>query len=261
MRIFDQTGNSVFFNQPAKRIVSLVPSQTELLSELGLEEEVVGITKFCIYPEHWFRNKTRVGGTKDFNIEKIKQLKPDLILANKEENTAELVLELMHDFKVWTSDVRDIDSALDMIEKIGMLCGREDSASQLSTQIRNNFHELREQLSQVGMTPFKTAYYIWKDPWLVAGIDTFIHHMLGCCGLKNIADLPRYPEMNPDQLHEKDPELILLSSEPYPFNEKDRLKMQSDFPGAKIILVDGEYFSWYGARMKKAPAYFKSLFY
>lgn len=251
---------------PPRRIISLVPSQTELLYHLGLDAEVVGITKFCIHPGHWFRHKTRIGGTKALHIERIKALEPDLIIANKEENDREQVKALMDAFPVWTSDIHTLDDALLMIREVGWITGRESPAIRLSEQIREQFDLLRASLP-VNPVPRRAAYFIWRDPWMVAGGDTFINNMLQACGLENIfAGMPRYPVLTLPGLREafKDVppagQLILLSSEPYPFKERHIDEIRTVLPGAQILLVDGEMFSWYGSRLLEAPAYFRQLF-
>src|SRR5438105_265149 len=124
MAVFtDQLGNQLHIDQHPRRIVSLVPSQTELLFDLGLQEEVIGITKFCVHPYHWHQTKTRVGGTKDIKLEVIDQLKPDLVIANKEENTREQITSLQSLYPVWISDVNTLQDALEMIRSIGEITG------------------------------------------------------------------------------------------------------------------------------------------
>ncbi len=236
-----------------RRIVSLVPSQTELLSSLGLDDRLVGITKFCVHPSYIFKSKTRIGGTKNVNIARIKELKPDLILANKEENVKEQVEELAQDFTVWTSDVTDLASSLSMINQVGALTGTESKAADLCKKIYQAFSQLKP------MTPRKkTLYLIWKDPYMSVGADTFIHDMLDRCGLENVlGQETRYPEVSPDTT--PSPELILLSSEPFPFNEQHMKEVQQHWPEARIKLVDGEFFSWYGSRPLEACDYFEGL--
>lgn len=260
MRIFnDQLGNKISIRQPLQRIVSLVPSQTELLYDLGLDKEVAGITKFCIHPEHWHRDKTRVGGTKTIDIEKIKDLEPDLIIANKEENTEEQVRILQSFAPVWISDVNDLDDALQMISAIGEMTGKASESLQLTRMIGERFNELRQQVIRSQHQP-AAAYLIWKDPYMAAGGKTFINDMMGRCGLQNVfSEKQRYPEITPGEIKDSGCELLLLSSEPYPFKEKHVKELASLLPGVKIILVDGEMFSWYGSRLQYAPEYFKNL--
>lgn len=256
----DQTGRSVTLEHAPQRIVSLVPSQTELLYALGLDEEVCGITRFCVHPQEWFSTKTRVGGTKDFKPELIRSLKPDLIIANKEENDRQRLEDLMQDIPVWVSDVHDLDSALSMIGEAGRLCGREAAAQVLRAEINLQFEELAALASSGRHTGRRCVYYIWKDPWMCAGSDTFIADMLRRCGLEVWPDATRYPELRPESLKSDPPDLLLLSSEPYPFKQDHLEELRRILPETRILLVDGEYFSWYGARLKHAVPYFISMF-
>ncbi len=251
----DMMGNAVTMASPPRRIVSLVPSQTELLYDLGLDEEIVGITKFCVHPNEWFRSKKRVGGTKTVHIDIVKALQPDLVIANKEENTKEQIEELAALFPTWVSNIQTIEEGLEMIASIGELTGKKQRAEMLVQDIRTGF----EQLAQ-NVTPKKVAYYIWRGPWMAAGGDTFISDMIARMGWQNVlADRSRYPEVSPESLAGSGVELVLLSSEPYPFKEKHIEEVKAALPGAEVLLVDGEMFSWYGSRMKKAVGYLASL--
>lgn len=252
----DQLSRSIEISSPPKRIVSVVPSQTELLYDLGLREEVIGITKFCIHPKEWFRIKTRVGGTKNLNIQKIKELKPDLIFANKEENRKGDIEELEKEFLVWVSDVHDLSSAYAMINDVGKIVGKENESTNLIKNIKLQFNKQAGNQRKI-----RTAYLIWKDPYLTVGNDTFIHQMLLYAGFENIfSDKTRYPQIDIQDIFENNCELLLLSSEPYPFKQKHIAELQSLLPNTKILLVDGELFSWYGSRMLKAPSYFQELY-
>ncbi len=238
------------------RIISLVPSQTELLYDIGLGERVVGITKFCVHPETWFKTKHRVGGTKKIDIDKVRALKPDLIIGNKEENERTDIEALQKEFPVWMSDVRTLEDALDMITRIGVLTGTQDKASALVANINLAFAELRP------LDPTLTvAYFIWRKPYMVAGHGTFVNDMLKRCGLVNVFDEgdARYPEISEQELAEADPDIHLLSSEPYPFTAKHIADLNMICPGAPVRLVDGELFSWYGSRLLKAPAYMNDM--
>lgn len=253
--VTDQTGRKTELVKIPQRIISLVPSQTELLADLGLTEEVVGITKFCVHPDTWFRTKTRVGGTKQIKMDIIHQLRPDLIIANKEENVKEQVEEMARHYPVWTSDVNTLEDAYDMIGQIGNMTGKADRAKEIIYQIRQNFSQLKTQ----HLTP-KTAYLIWRDPYMAAGGDTFIHSMLETAGFENIfAHKTRYPEITIKELQTANCQLLLLSSEPFPFKQKHIEELQPLLPGTKIVLADGEMFSWYGSRLIHAPAYFTKL--
>jgi ABC-type Fe3+-hydroxamate transport system substrate-binding protein len=239
-----------------QRIISLVPSQTELLYDLGLGERVLGITKFCIHPETWFHSKHRVGGTKKVDMDKVRALKPDLIIGNKEENERKDIEALEAEFPVWMSDVRDLHGALDMIQRIGELAGTSTKANVITQGIEKAFAELRP-LEE----PLTVAYLIWREPFMLAGHGTFVNDMLKRCGLQNVFDEgdARYPEITDQELAEADPDIILLSSEPYPFAEKHIPDVNMICPGTPVRLVDGEMFSWYGSRLLKAPAYLSAM--
>ena len=257
----DQTGHTIFLDNTPTRIISLVPSQTELLFDLGLDEQVVGITKFCVYPPEWFYMKKRVGGTKQLRFDIIHQLQPDLIIANKEENVKEQVEELSPDYPVWTSDVTDLPTAYEMIAEIGLLTGKMEKAKKIISAIRENFTRLKPTTRKS-----KACYLIWNDPYMTVGGDTFINAMMEAAGFENIfRSKLRYPLVTMEDLSIADCELLLLSSEPFPFKQKhiDELKQSLDNIGLsniKILLVDGEMFSWYGSRLQYAPMYFKELY-
>lgn len=256
MLFTDQTGSSFTLVSRPIRIVSLVPSITELLCDLGLDQEVVGITRFCTHPEHWFKTKTRIGGTKDPRIDRIKALEPDLIIANKEENVESHVIALRESCPVWVSDVNNLDSALDMILRLGELTQTTMKARQHVNEIQNRFNQLAEFIQAKNTVQTKAIYFIWRDPWMVAGPDTFISDMINRCGWINAEEKHRYPTFDGDP---SSIDLVLLSSEPYPFGPLHRDELKSIFPKARIQLVDGEFFSWYGSRMKHAPFYFEKL--
>lgn len=252
----DQLGRTVTVKDSPQRIISLVPSQTELLFHLGLESEVVGITKFCVHPTTWFQTKTRVGGTKKVHTAIIKELKPDLIIANKEENRKEQVEELANDFPVWVSDVYDLPTAFEMMKSLGTITRKEEKALQITETIKNSF----QQLDKLKPLDLRTAYLIWREPYMTVGGDTFIHQMLGWAGLENVfKNQKRYPVVTIAELQAANCALVLLSSEPYPFSQKHIDELQPHLPNAKIILVDGEMFSWYGSRLLQASSYLATL--
>ena len=259
IEIKDQTGNVVRLGKTPERIICLVPSITELLYDLGLDEAVVGITKFCVHPAHWFKNKARVGGTKTVLVEKVTALDPDFIIANKEENVRAQIEELAAVCPVYISDIGTLNDALEMIREVGLLVGKSVKANELVSQIDELF-----QQSVPLKKPVKTCYLIWQKPFITVGGDTFISDMLEKCGFINIAaNQVRYPEITLQKLAEMDCELVLLSSEPFPFKQKqvEEIRGQLHVLGSapQIGLVDGEMFSWYGSRMLQAPVYFKQL--
>ena len=251
-------GRQVELLTPPLRIVSLVPSQTELLADLGLADEVIGITKFCIHPTDWFRNKRRVGGTKTVKTEVIDELAPDLIIGNKEENSQEDIKALETRYPVWMSDILDLEDALDMIRKVGTLTQKVPIANELAINIQDAFLSLKHITQQ--RPPVRAAYLMWREPYMAVAKGTFIDAMLKEAGFENIfGHLSRYPEVTPKDIAALNPETILLSSEPYPFKEKHIEEIQAICPTAAIQLVDGELFSWYGSRLLKSPDYFKTL--
>jgi ABC-type Fe3+-hydroxamate transport system substrate-binding protein len=253
--VTDQLQRQVQLSQPPQRIISTVPSQTELLYSLGLEQQVTGITKFCVHPPHWKKTKTIIGGTKNLHLDKIKALAPYLVIANKEENLETEINELAKDFPVFVSDVTNLPSALDMIESVGRLTGTAEKATALIDIITTGFNKM-----ETNVLPKRTAYLIWQEPYMTVGGDTFIHDMLQRCGCINVfANSLRYPQTTITELQSLEVELLLLSTEPYPFQQKHVNALQTLLPGTTIALVDGEYFSWYGSRLCAAPAYFTQL--
>jgi ABC-type Fe3+-hydroxamate transport system substrate-binding protein len=251
----DQLGRIITLPQPPVRIISLVPSQTELLYTLGLDEAVVGITKFCVHPSSWFRTKARIGGTKAIDPTRVDALRPDLIIANKEENERPQVEALATRYPVWISDIKTLDDALDTIRGIGAVTGKTAEAGTLATEIAARFQQLPQSA-----TPIPAAYFIWRNPWMTVGGDTFISHMLPYAGYTNVfANQDRYPSVDLTQLSGHKNLHILLSSEPYPFRQRHIDEIKEILPTATIRLVDGEFFSWYGSRLLEAPAYFREL--
>jgi ABC-type Fe3+-hydroxamate transport system substrate-binding protein len=252
--VVDMLGQEVMVPAQPRRIVSLVPSQTELLADLGLEDEVAGITKFCVHPDGWFRSKPRVGGTKTVHIERVAHLKPDLIIANKEENVEEQVMQLKQVAPVWVSDIHTLPDALEMISQVSAICNRQQEGEDIAARIRTSFHQLGRAAE------VRAAYSIWYKPWMWAGNDTFIHDIMLRCGLVNVFhDTPRYPEMDLERLKALRPEVVLLSSEPYPFKQKHAAEVQAALPDTKVLLADGEMFSWYGSRLLHTAEYLTAL--
>lgn len=250
----DQLGNIISLKEKPQRIISVVPSQTELLSDLGLDKEVVGITKFCVKPNQWFQSKTRIGGTKKLNFEQIKALKPDLIIANKEENTKEEIEKLQNEYNVYVSDIYTLEDVYQMISDLGIITDCTLKANKIIQTIQSDFKLVK------GIFNHSCAYFIWRNPYMVAANNTFIQHVLNHLGFHNIfKDKTRYPVVNQLDITNQSPEYLLLSSEPYPFKDKHIQELQDLCPNAKIILVDGEMFSWPGSRLMHAPKYFKTL--
>jgi len=258
----DQLNNELFLADYPKRIISLVPSQTELLVELGLEENIVGITKFCIHPKRLKSEKTIIGGTKNVNYKKIANLSPDLIIGNKEENTEEIIKKLEDIAPVYVTDIITIKDSLQFIFDIGIICHKISESKNLINKIEKGLHEFTGFIKKRPLR--KVAYFIWKKPWMVAGSKNYINEILSLNNFENIfGNAPqRYPDVYVEYFTDLNPEmkpdLILLPTEPYPFNNKDIVDLKRHID-CEIRLVDGEMFSWHGSRILKALDYFKKL--
>lgn len=258
MQIKDQLHRILEFKETPKRIVSLVPSQTELLVDLGLEDAIVGITKFCIHPKDLRKKKIIVGGTKQIKLEKVKKLNPDVILCNKEENTKAMVEQLQSVAPVHVSDVNDLESSFQLIKMYGELFDVTENALSIVSRITSEREFFKQKMSF--QTKKSVAYFIWKDPYMVSGGGTFIDYMIQDAGFANcFSNLNRYPEISLDDSNLQQADCIFLSSEPYPFKQKHVSELKNRFPNKVIRLVDGELFSWYGSRLIKSYLYFISL--
>lgn len=240
------------------RIICLVPSLTELLVDLGLEENIVGVTKFCVHPENLKKDKVIVGGTKNINLEKIKALKPDFILCNKEENTKEIVENCSVIATTHVSDLFTIEDVIDLIKYYATIFHCEKKATIIIDELRNTIKKFKIYIKD--KSTLKVVYFIWKKPWMIAANNTFINHLLELNKFENcFKDQNRYPEIILEDLELKQVDAILLSSEPYPFKENDFSDFNNYTENTKVVLVDGEYFSWYGSRLLNAFEYFKEL--
>lgn len=255
----DQLGTLHQFENTPKRIVSLVPSQTELLYDLGLEDSIVGITKFCVHPVHFKSTKKIVGGTKQVKIDKIRELQPDIIIANKEENTKEMVEELSRICPVWVTNIITIGDNLQMISDFGQLFNKRTEAQKWLDKLNFAYQDFQHFIKDQPIK--KAAYFIWANPYMVAGKETFINELLKLNHYQNIyEEKGRYPEIELKKIRmEGDPDLVFLSSEPFPFKDEHAFEIGRFTHHAKTIFVDGEYFSWHGSRLVKAFEYFKKL--
>lgn len=251
----DQMGSFCHLKDVPQRIVSLVPSQTELLFDLGLNDKIVGITKFCIHPYALTRQKVKIGGTKKFRFDIIDKLRPDLIIGNKEENYQEGIEILRQKYPVWMSDINDLNDAFNMMKSIGSMLDKNMEVDSLIMQIAGGMNEVKSKFQG------SVAYFIWKDPLMVVASNNFIHNILVEMGFTNVFEhRTRYPEISHQQLSGLNPDYILLSSEPFPFKAKHFEEFQRMCPDSKVCIVDGEMFSWYGSRLLRAVNYFKNEF-
>jgi len=257
--IKDQINTLLSFKSVPKRIVSLVPSQTELLYDLGLGPQLVGITKFCVHPSNIKKQSSIVGGTKQINLNKIRDLRPDIILCNKEENTKAIVDACKTVSQVHVSDIQTLNDSIALIEQYGVLFNKSYEAEILVNNIKQKLNDFKNFVKHQPIK--KVSYFIWKDPWMVAGKHTFINHLLQLNRYENVyGNKLRYPEINwPLVVPNTQVELVMLSSEPFPFTEKHKAEVQHYYPNSTVLLVDGEMFSWYGSRLIKAFDYFKKL--
>lgn len=252
----DHIGHRIELHGAPQRIVSLVPSQTEYLYLLGLSDRIVGITKFCVHPAAARENKTLIGGTKRLHMDRIRDLRPDLIVANKEENNQDDIEQLQREFNVWTSDIVTIDDSYDMMRSLAQMTDRHKHSEAIIEAIQRAMAEIPRGVAEPAL------YFIWDKPLMVAGSHTFIDKMMEAAGFENSAKAmedQRYPAIAEEEIRNSPAKWLLLSSEPFPFRAEHQAKMQALFPEKKVILVDGEMFSWYGSRMALAAKYFKEL--
>ena len=254
IHVSDQVGRKVFLLGQAQKIICLVPSITELLFHLGLGDYVIGRTQYCVIPMEAL-SKPVIGGTKAVRFDKILALEPDLIIANKEENTEEIVTKCEQICSVYVSNVQTIHSAINMITDIGQLTGTSTKAENLVQQIESK----REKWHLQNLDIKTCLYLIWKEPYMTIGVDTYIYHMLQEMGLENCLYDFRYPTLSVEKMRELAPKYILLSSEPFTFSLKDVDELSELIPDSTILLVDGTYFSWYGNRIEMAYDYFGGL--
>jgi len=257
--LIDDIGTLHTFDKVSQRIISLVPSQTELLVDLGLESNIVGITKFCVHPKDLRAKKQIVGGTKKVDYDKIRALAPDIIICNKEENTLEIVETLRKICTVWVTDIVTVEDNFKMISDFGNLFDCVAEAENWNKKLAFALSDFKNFIQNKSVK--KVAYFIWKKPYMVAGSNNFINELLELNHFENaFANQQRYPQIELQDLNvHGDLDFVFLSSEPYPFKRKDALEMADFINPVKSILVDGEMFSWHGSRLLKAFDYFKEL--
>ena len=251
----DHLGRTVELAQSPRRIVSLCPSLTETLFALGLQDRIVGRTSFCVHPAQRVDAVPTVGGIRNVDLAAVAALRPDLVIAAKEENRREDVEALAAFVPVFVMDVASYQEALRAIRDLGAITGRERPAAEMAVEISRRFERLPRGLVR------RVAYLIWRDPYTTVGRETYVHSLLARCGLKNLAaGLPgRYPQVTLEHLRTLAPELVLLSSEPFPFDQSHVDELTPRLPRSKLVLVDGEMFSWYGGRMILAADYLADL--
>ena len=258
MKVTDDLGRVIYLIKTPRRVVSLCPSLTETLFDLGLDDLVIGRTDYCVHPEEKLGAVQSVGGPKSVFLPVVESLLPDIILAVKEENdkkTLESLASLY--YKCVIFDINSVEGALKMIEKLGEIFGRRERASAMRTSIGEGF-------SRVGRAAKNPSfiYMTWSSPYIAAGTGNYINSLLTGFGFNNClsGSFRRYVRMELNELKRLEPDIIFLPSEPYNYTIADKIKFEKFFPGAKVVLVDGEMFCWYGSRMEKAGGYLKDLF-
>ncbi|WP_419960276.1 ABC transporter substrate-binding protein [Psychrobacillus sp. BM2] len=252
--VTDHLDRKVVLPKSPKRIISICPAITETLFSLGLEKEVVGRTKYCIFPQHTIETVPIVGGTKEVNLSKVRDLQPDLIFAEKEENTEEMVNELEKIAPVFVLEVKSIQDAYRLITTLGEVTATPETANLLLASCQKSFQSIEGRVNR------KAAYIIWRKPYMVVGGSTYINDVLHVMGYQNpfTNEESRYPEVTREQLANAKLDKLFLASEPFPFKEKHLGEFQAFLPNTEIILVDGEMF-WYGSRMLVAGEYLAEL--
>jgi ABC-type Fe3+-hydroxamate transport system substrate-binding protein len=234
-----------------RRIVSLVPSLTHMLCDVGLRSDIAGCTKFCVVPPGLQHTARLVGGTKDPDIAAIRSLAPTHILVNTEENKPEHIevsQQIAPTFVSYPKDPHDVPA---MIRRAGEFLGANESVDAAATAVER-------ELTAIGDAPKvkrRFLYLIWREPYMVAGHDTYISAMLNLLGWENVAPpTDRYPTVTVDGMAMLKPDVLLCSSEPYPFRKRDVLRMTEAWPGRQpeFLKTDGQLCSWYGTMTVEA---------
>jgi len=238
-----------------QRIVSLVPSLTDLLFDLGCSKQMLACTKFCIHPLPNVKTLHKIGGTKSPKVLKILHMQPDLIIANKEENRHDDVVALASQVPVWVTDINTINDYVNMLHQWRGTIAKANTVTLHLNRLQRLGHSLHKRYKDI-----RVAYIIWQKPWMAAGSSCFISSVLAYLGFINVfSDFQRYPEISVSSLQELKPDVIMLSSEPFPFKQSHAMQLQKLCPHSKIILVNGELFSWYGSRLLYWNHYHKEL--
>jgi len=237
------------------RIVCLVPSITELLCDLGLAEQLVGRTGFCVHPWEIVRHVPKVGGTKDVKLDRIRALAPTHAIVNVDENRREDA-DALREFVphvIVTHPCAPRDN-LDLYRQMGATFDREAQAETLRARFEDAYCEATD--AAAGRPPRDVLYLIWRDPWMSISRETYISRTLGLFGWRTLPATPdvRYPELNLSDYAGR-AEHVLLSSEPYHFKDRHLGEVAQLVPGAEVSLIDGEMTSWYGSRAISGLSY------
>ena len=240
------------------RIVSLCPSLTELVFDLGKGDDIVGRTKFCVHPAERVTAVESVGGTKNPKVDRILALKPDLVLMNEEENRVEDARALeAGGLAVHVSMPRTARETAEMVRSIASAVQAAARGESIARDIEARAARVRE--GAVGRRPLRYAYLIWREPWMTVSDDTFIAELLGMAGGENVFGeaTDRYPTVTLDDLAREAPRVVLLPNEPFPFQTRHVVELTAalGWDESRFQLVDGELLSWHGSRTPRGIDY------
>ncbi len=261
----DALQRPIHMTEPPKRVVSLVPSITEALFTFGADDSIVGVTQFCVEPADRVAGKEKVGGTKTLDVARVKQLEPDLIIANAEENRQEDVRQLIAaGLNVFVTFPRTVTHAIDMMRQLAMMTGTMDVAGAILQDAEEALTEVRTASER--RKPLRAFCPIWRNPWMTVGPNTYMHDLLASCGAANIFNHrhERYPRVELHEVARRDPEVIFLPDEPYHFVEKHieefrKYENVSAVQNGRIFLLEGKHLGWYGPRIAGSLRYVRDL--
>lgn len=257
--VVDCLGREITLPKNISRIVSLVPSISELIYDLNVEDKLVGVTKFCVHPKYFQIEKTVIGGVQDFDIEKIKELNPDVVFASKDENFEDEIAELEKFVPVYVTDVKNINEAKQMISNFGDLLNRRNEATKILMKIDLQLSDLSKITDDLLYR--SGAYLVWNEPWVAAGKETFVDSMLKLIKVDNVfSNLnERYPMVTGANIHLGNPDIVMLPTEPFKFEDQQAMEISAHTHDAATFFVDGEVFAWYGSRLVKSIDQLKLL--
>ncbi len=257
VNITDDLGFRLELKSPPRRIISLVPSWTETLFAMGLGNEVVGITKFCVEPADAVASIQKIGGTKNPDLRTIAKLEPDFVIANAEENRREDVEKIREQgVAVFTTYPKTIPGAVESILKLGTALARESEANAMAREIVRNVSVIEASVGVWSKLPFRVFCPIWKNPWMAFNADTYAHDVLRMLGFNNIfaSAGERYPTTTLAEAIERKPDIVLLPDEPYEFKDRDVEELKKLLPAPlarRVMIVSGRDLHWYGVHMVK----------
>lgn len=265
LTLVDALGRSLTVRQRPERIVSLVPSLTEALFAFGLEQEIVGVTRFCVEPRRGVAGKTKVGGTKALDVAKIEALEPDLVIASAEENSPGDVTQLFdHGCPVFVTMVTSVQSAIDLLRQLATITGTTAAARPIIQGAKKALTFV--QATGAGGERVRVFCPVWRNPYMTCSRGTYMDDVVTVCGGRNVFDerRERYPRVELAEMAALDPQVILLPSEPYRFTKRHKADFRAfaDVTAVKnghIFLIDGRMLTWYGPRIAQSLSEVKRL--